>query len=65
VVVGGICGTRPKLSQELVKDLSANQGFELMEKIIAFYNADAKPHQRLKAMIDKIGFEEFQAKVFG
>jgi NAD(P)H-nitrite reductase large subunit len=63
VLVGGNGGAKPRLSQELVKDLSTEQTLELVDKIINYYKANAKPHQRIGSMIEKMGFEEFKSAV--
>lgn len=65
LLVGGNGGAKPRLSQELAKDLSAEQALELIDKIIEYYKANAKPRQRIGAMIEKMGFEEFKAAVLG
>ena len=46
-------------------ELTEEQALELMDKIVDFYKANAKPHQRLGAMIEKMGFEEFAAAIIG
>jgi len=65
VLVGGNGGGKPRLSQELVRDLTTEEALELADKIIEYYQANAKPHQRLGAMIEKMGFEEFKSAVLG
>lgn len=65
LLVGGNGGAKPRLSLLLAKDLSTEQALELVDKIIEYYKANAKPHQRLGAMIEKRGFEEFKIAVFG
>jgi NAD(P)H-nitrite reductase large subunit len=65
VLVGGNGGAKPRLAIELAKDLSTEQATELVDKIIEYYKANAKPHQRLGAMIEKMGFEEFKSAVPG
>ena len=62
---GGNGGGRPRLSQELNRDLTTEQALELIERIIEFYKSNGKPHQRLGAMIEKIGFNEFKAAILG
>ena len=64
LLVGGNGGARPRLSQELEKNISADEAIGLIEKIIEFYKANAKPHQRLGAMLEKIDFDEFKSAVF-
>jgi len=63
LLVGGNGGVRPRLSQELTRDLSTKQALETIDKIIEFYKSNGKPHQRLGAMIEKMGFEEFKTAV--
>ena len=65
IMVGGNGGSKPRLSQELVKNLSDEQAFELVDKIVEYYKANAKPHERLGAMIEKMGFEEFATAITG
>jgi len=65
LLVGGNGGVKPRLSFELAKDLSTEQAIALVDKIIQYYKANAKPHQRLGAMIDKMGAEAFGTAVLG
>jgi len=65
VLVGGNGGAKPRLSRELAADLSTEQAVELVDKIIEYYKANAKPHQRLGAMIEKMDFEQFKSAVLG
>lgn len=65
VLVGGNGGAKPRLSKELVKNIATEKAIELVEKIIEYYKANAKPHQRLGAMIEKMDFEEFKSAVLG
>lgn len=62
---GGNGGGRPRLSQELTRDLTTEQVLELIDKIIEFYKSNGKPHQRLGAMIEKTGLNEFKAAILG
>ena len=63
LLVGGNGGARPRLSKELAKDINTEEAIELIDRIIQHYKANAKPHQRLGAMIDKMGFDEFKSAV--
>lgn len=65
VLVGGNGGARPRLSKELVKNITTEEAIELVEKIIEFYKANASHHQRLGAMIEKMEFEQFKTEVLG
>ena len=65
VYVGGNGGGKPRISQEIARDLTTDEAMEMLEKIIKVYKANARPHQRVGAMIDKMGIEEFKAAVLG
>jgi len=65
LLVGGNGGASPRLSKELAKNITIEQAFELIEKVVEYYKANAKPHQRLGSMIEKMGFEEFKSAVLG
>jgi len=60
LLVGGNGGVKPRLAQELAKDLTEEQAMALIEKIVDYYKANAGPHKRLGAMIEKMGFDEFK-----
>lgn len=63
LLVGGNGGAKPRLSRELARDLSKEQALELIAKIVEFYKSNAKPHQRLGSMIEKVGFDQFKSGV--
>jgi len=65
VLVGGNGGAKPRLSKELAKDITTEEAIGLIDRIIQYYKANAKPHQRLGAMIEKMGFDEFKSAVLG
>jgi NAD(P)H-nitrite reductase large subunit len=65
VLVGGNGGAKPRLARELAKDLSADEALALVDKVITYYQANARPHQRLGSLIEKMGFEQFSVAVLG
>ena len=65
VFVGGNGGARPRLAKEIAKGLMTDEALELVDKIIEYYKANAKPRQRLGAMLEKVDFEEFKKAVLG
>jgi NAD(P)H-nitrite reductase large subunit len=65
LLVGGNGGAKPRLSKELVKDITTEEAIELVEKIIEYYKDNARPHQRLGSMIEKMGFDEFKSAMLG
>ena len=63
MLVGGNGGAKPRLSQELARDLTTENALTLVDKVIAYYKANAVPRQRMGDMIDKIGFDAFAKAV--
>ena len=63
LLVGGNGGGLPRLSQELARDLTDEQAMDMIDKILEIYKTNAKAHQRIGAMIEKMGFEEFKKLV--
>ena len=63
VLAGGNGGARPRLAQEVARDLSTEQALATIDKIVEFYKSNAKKHQRLGAMMEKMSIEEFKAAV--
>jgi len=63
VLAGGNGGARPRLAQELARDLSTEQALETIDKIVEFYKSNGQKRQRLGAMMEKMSIEEFKAAV--
>jgi NAD(P)H-nitrite reductase large subunit len=65
LLVGGNGGGKPRLAEELASELTTDEALELIDKVLDFYKANARKHQRLGAMIEKMGMEEFRAQILG
>ena len=65
VKVGGSGGMRARLAQTLVENLSTEEALEIAEKIIKYFEANAKKQDRLGRLIDRVGFEEFKKAILG
>ena len=63
LLVGGNGGGRPRLSQEIAKELDHDQVLKMVEKIVDYYKENAKPRQRLGAMLEQTGIEQLKAAV--
>jgi len=63
VMVGGSGGVHPRLSQTLAEGLSDDEALALVDKVIAYFAANARRGQRLGGMIDKMGMDAFKAEV--
>lgn len=62
ITVGGSAGVKPRIGRSLVENLSDEEVFETVDKIINYYKAHAKK-QRLGEFIEQIGFEKFKEEV--
>jgi len=66
ILVGGNGGAKPRLAQELVRDVSTEQALAILDKIVQYYKTHAdKKHRRLGALIDEMGFEAFKSAILG
>ncbi len=65
VRVGGCGGSKPRLAQTLIENVSTEEALEIAGKIIKFYEENAKKADRLGRLIDRIGFEEFRKAILG
>ena len=63
LLAGGNGGARPRLAQEVARDLSTEQAFDMIDKIVEFYKSNGTKRQRLGAMMEKMSIEEFKAAV--
>ena len=63
VLVGGKLGRHPQLGRELVSDLNDQQVLELVGVIVEFFKANAKSGERLGALINRVGWEDFRKEV--
>ncbi len=63
--VGGNGGAKPRLAREMVRDLTEQQALDLVDKIFDYYKENAKPHQRIGVMIEKMNFDDFKSKILG
>lgn len=60
--VGGTCGLKPRIGKLLAKNLSDDDLFRLIGKIIDYYK-DHGMEKRVGAFIDEIGFETFSREI--
>jgi NAD(P)H-nitrite reductase large subunit len=62
VLVGGCASAGARVGEKLAEHLSDDEAIALVDRIIAYYKANAKK-QRLGQFIDEIGFEKFKSEV--
>ncbi|MBC8318978.1 MAG: NAD(P)/FAD-dependent oxidoreductase [Desulfobulbaceae bacterium] len=63
VVVGGNAGARPQLAQDLISDLTTEEALALADKIVNYFQKEAKKSERMGRFIDRIGFDAFKDAV--
>ena len=61
--MGGKLGRHPQLARELSRDLDDQQLLELVGVIVDFFKANAKSGERLGAVINRVGWEQFKGAV--
>ena len=65
IMVGGNGGAKARLAQDLVDDLTTEQAIPIIERIVALYQKNAKPHQRLGRMIEDMTIDKFKTAILG
>ena len=63
VLVGGNGGSRPRLAQEVERDLTTEEALAMVDRIIEYYKVNAKPRQRIGAMLESVDFEVFKKAI--
>jgi dissimilatory sulfite reductase (desulfoviridin) alpha/beta subunit len=63
VVVGGKLGRHPQLARELTSGLDMAQVLTLVGVIVDFFKSNAKSGERLGALVNRVGWEEFKESV--
>jgi NAD(P)H-nitrite reductase large subunit len=63
LLVGGNAGPNPRLADLLAKDLGTDETLALIDKVVAYYRANAKPRERIGRMIERIGLQNLQEQL--
>jgi len=63
LLAGGSGGARPRLAEEIARDLSDKEALALIEEIFSLYLSKGKKKQRLGHFIEKTGLEEFKKQL--
>lgn len=63
VYVGGNGGTSARIGQLLAQDLDADAALALVEKVLDYYRATAKPKERLGKTLDRVGLDDLKRAV--
>ena len=65
ILVGGKLGRRPRLATELISFTDAEGVLTILQKVVRIYQQENQKGERLGAIIEKLGFEEFRKKISG
>jgi NAD(P)H-nitrite reductase large subunit len=63
LVIGGNVGATPRIAQECASGLDDDEALSAIEKVVDYYQENAKKGERLGKMIDRVGIEVFQQAV--
>jgi NAD(P)H-nitrite reductase large subunit len=63
VLVGGCGGGKARIGEALAEGLTEQAAMELIEKVIEYFKANAKPHERLGRLIDRLGMDSLRKAV--
>lgn len=63
LMTGGSGAGRPRLADEIARDLDTDQALEMVQKVVDYYKAQAKKQERMGKMMDRIGVEEFRKAI--
>lgn len=61
--VGGNGGTSARIGQLLAQDLDADGALALVEKVLDYYRATAKPKERLGKTLERVGLDDLKRAV--
>ncbi|MFP4392541.1 MAG: NAD(P)/FAD-dependent oxidoreductase [Desulfohalobiaceae bacterium] len=63
LMTGGSGAGKPRLADEIARDLDTDQALEMVQKVVDYYKAQAKKQERMGKMMDRIGVEEFRKTI--
>jgi NAD(P)H-nitrite reductase large subunit len=61
LLVGGNGGAAPRLAQKIAEGLSTGQAEAAVAKVVDYYKANAKPHERLGRTIERLGVDALKS----
>ena len=63
VLVGGKGGARPRLAEELARDLDTDAALALVDRVIDYYRENARPKERMGRMLERTGVDALRSAV--
>jgi NAD(P)H-nitrite reductase large subunit len=61
VLVGGNGGALPRMAHLVAKDLPTAEALALLDRIVGYYRANAKPKERIGKTIKRLGIDDLKA----
>jgi NAD(P)H-nitrite reductase large subunit len=65
VIFGGNSGTRPRIGDIIAKNLSKNEALDLVQRLLEYYQIQAKPRERTARFMERIGIETLKVELLG
>lgn len=65
VIFGGNSGTRPRIGDIIAKNLSKSEALDLVQRLLEYYQIQAKPRERTARFMERIGIETLKVELLG
>ena len=63
VFTGGAGARKPRLADVLIEDVDSDRALEIIRKVVDYYKENAKKHERIGAMMERIGMDALKTTV--
>jgi len=60
IYIGGNGGANPRLGEVLAQRISTAEALALVERIVEFYRANARPRERMGKMVERLGLSSIE-----
>ncbi len=65
LLAGGCAGGKPRIADLVAKELSDDEAMAMVDKVVEYFKANAKPHERVGRLIDRLGLEDIKQAAGG
>ncbi len=63
VLVGGCGGASPRIAERIAEGLDDDEALTMIDRVVEYFKANAKPHERLGKLIDRLGLDDLKQAV--
>jgi NAD(P)H-nitrite reductase large subunit len=63
ILVGGCGGGRPRIADKLVEDLPTEQAVQIVDRLVEYFKANAKPHDRMARLVERNGLDTLRQAI--